>query len=57
LIVGQLAEIFCGALVVGLVVESAVIGIRRNKAIVVLLCFAIIDRTDWQLPKQVLTVS
>jgi hypothetical protein len=34
LIVGQFAEIFRGALVVGLVVESAIVGIRRNKAIV-----------------------
>ena len=43
-IIRQLPEIFRGALVVGLVVENAVVGIRGDKAIVILLGLVIIDR-------------
>src|SRR5271157_2459278 len=42
-IIRKLAEIFRGALVVGLVVEIAVSGICGDKAIVILLGFLIID--------------
>src|SRR4029077_14412270 len=43
LVIWQLAEIFRSTLVVGLAIEIAVRGICRNKAIVQLLGFAIID--------------